>query len=189
MKNETVFGWNDAIVSWMGLWGPLGYFAAFAPTAWMLDTLHLRPSAIVAIGLVLAGTLVRLIDTSNTPIHPGSNISVTLIMQHLGQALNGLAGPFAMSAGTVLSATWFPPGERTISTAVFCTANQVGVSLSYIVGPLLVPEDGDIADVRLYLWVCVGLAGAVAVPIVVRFCVWVLAGPVGCGPGAELSRK
>ena len=24
LKNETVFGWNDAIIAWMGIWGPIG---------------------------------------------------------------------------------------------------------------------------------------------------------------------
>ena len=103
----------------------------------MLDTLQLRPTAIVAMGLVLAGTLVRLISTDNVPIHNGTNVTLTTIVQHVGQALNGIAGPFAMSAGTVLSAAWFAPEERTISTAVFCTANQVS-ELCHVVVLVLV---------------------------------------------------
>ena len=151
----------------MGIWGPIGYFVAFAPTAWLLDTLHLRPSAIVAMGLVLASTAVRLIETGNVPLHNGTNVTATLIWQHVGQALNGLAGPFAMSAGTVLSAAWFSPEERTISTAIFCTANQVGVTVSYLLGPLIVPANGTTDDVRLYLWISLGLAAAIMVPTVV----------------------
>jgi len=145
----------------MALWGPIGYFVGFAPTAWMLDTLHLRPTAIAGMGLVFAGTLVRLIATDNVPLYNGTNVTTTTIVQHVGQALNGLAGPFAMSAGTVMSAAWFAPEERTVSTAVFCTANQVGVTLSYIAGPLMVPVDGTSSDIRMYMWVSAGVAGAV----------------------------
>ncbi len=156
-----MFGWNDPIIAWMALWGPVGYVVAFAPTAWMLDTLQLRPTAIVSAALVLAGCLVRMIATDNAPLHNGTNTTLTTIVQHAGQILNALAGPFAMSGGTVLSAAWFAPGERTISTAIFCTANQLGVTLSYLVGPMLVPPNGTSADVRLYLWICVGMSAAV----------------------------
>ena len=134
--NSTVFNWNDAIVAWMALWGPVGYFIAFAPTAWMLDVLQMRPTAITAAALVLAGCLVRMISTDNVPLHNGTNVTLTMVVQHVGQMLNGLAGPFSMSAGTVLSAAWFAPKERTISTAIFCTANQVCSSIWHVVGSL-----------------------------------------------------
>lgn len=159
LKNETVFNWNDATVAWMGNWGPIAYVVAFLPTAWMLDTWFMRPTALIAALLVTVGTGVRLISTGPT--------ASCLYLMHLGQCLNGLAGPFAMSAGTVLSAAWFAPGERTTSTAIFCIANMVGVSASYLVGPLLVPLDGTISDVRLYLWVCFALACTAMVLVVV----------------------
>jgi hypothetical protein len=136
---------------------------AFAPTAWMLDTLHLRPTAIVSSALILAGCMVRMISTDNVPLYNGTNTTLTTVVQHVGQLMNSLAGPFGMSGGTVVSAAWFAPGERTISTAVFCTASALGVTLSYLVGPLLVPPDGTSADVRFYLWICVGMAAAVFV--------------------------
>ena len=41
-----------------------------------------------------------------------------LVLQHIGQALNGLAGPYAMSAGTTISSTFFPAQLRTISTSI-----------------------------------------------------------------------
>ena len=150
LKNETVFHWNDATIAWMGNWGPIAYVIAFMPTAWMLDVHALRPTAIGAALLVVAGTGVRLISTGPT--------QTCLYLMHLGQCLNGLAGPFAMSAATVLSAAWFAPNERTTSTAIFCISNMAGVSASYLVGPLLVPQNGTIADVRRYLWICFGLA-------------------------------
>ena len=176
LKNETVFDWNDATVAWMGNWGPIAYVIAFLPTAWMLDTWFMRPTAVIAAAMIVVGSGVRLINTGPT--------TACLYLMHLGQCLNGLAGPFAMSAGTVLSAAWFAPGERTTSTAIFCIANMAGVSASYLVGPLLVPQDGTISDVRRYLWVCFALACTALVLVLVYL---PSKPPVGCSPSRTSS--
>ena len=44
-----------------------------------------------------------------------------------------------MSAAPVLSATWFPPRERTLATAIATTANYLGVAVSFAAGLSLVP--------------------------------------------------
>ena len=88
-----------------------------------------------------------------------------LVLQHIGQALNGLAGPYAMSAGTTISSTFFPAQLRTISTSIFVIANMAGVSLSYLLGPIMVPADGSINDVRDYLWVAFIMASVCMVMI------------------------
>ena len=135
VEQPSVFGWDDSEISWMGNWGPIAYIVAFMPTAWVLDNYDLRPAALVAAALMLLGCVIRLLSTGPT--------WQCTVCQHIGQCLNGLAGPFAMSAGTVLSAQWFPAGQRTLSTAIFCVANMSGVSASYIIGPLLVPSTGS----------------------------------------------
>jgi FLVCR family MFS transporter len=150
LTNKTVFDWDAATISLIGNWGPIAYVVAFMPTAWMLDTIAFRPTAIIAALLVFTCTGIRLIST-------GPTMECKIIM-HVAQLLNGLAGPFAMAAGPVLSAAWFAPNERTTSTAVFCTSNSVGVAASYLIGPLFVPQDGTIKDVRKYLWFCFALA-------------------------------
>eukprot|EP00946_MAST-07B_sp_MAST-7B-sp1_P004735 g4735.t1 len=157
---ERQFGWNDATLSFLGNWGPIAYVVFFLPTAWSLSRYKLRPTAIGASLLVFAGCGVRMFDTSKS--------STCLYLQHLGQALNGLAGPFAMSAGTVVSAAWFGANERTTSTAIFTIANMFGVSASYLVGPLLVPADGSVADIRRYLWICFVLS-AVSLGLVLLY--------------------
>ena len=73
-----------------------------------------------------------------------------------------------MSAGTVVSAAWFGANERTTSTAIFTIANMFGVSASYLVGPLLVPADGSVADIRRYLWICFVLS-AVSLGLVLLY--------------------
>eukprot|EP00939_MAST-03C_sp_MAST-3C-sp1_P005203 g5203.t1 len=154
-KQTNTFDWNDSIIAWLGNWGPIAYVIAFAPTAWALDVLKLRPTSIVGAVLVFAASAIRLVDTSRS--------RVCLILQHVGQCLNGLAGPFAMSAGTVISATWFAPSERTTSTAIYSISNMLGVSVSYLIGPLVVSSHGSTQDIRTYLWIQFAFSAAALV--------------------------
>lgn len=67
------------------------------------------------------------------------NCAVHRVM-HVGQLFIGLSGPIMMSAPTVLSAAWFPPNQRTFSTAVGAMSGIVGVALSFLVGSLMVTD-------------------------------------------------
>ena len=60
-------------------------------------------------------------------------------LNHVGLFLNGLAGPVAMSAPPLISAVWFPPGQRTTATAVTALSAYYGLSFSFVIGPILVP--------------------------------------------------
>jgi len=128
---EAYFGWKDADIALLANWGPIMYFVAAAPFAWMLDVTGLRASAIVASALIFGGAVCRIVHVQ--PDELGSHL------MHAGQILNALAGPVAMSAGPVLSAMWFPPSERTFATAVVATCNYGGTCFMFTLGPLLVP--------------------------------------------------
>lgn len=62
---------------------------------------------------------------------------------HGGQLLNGLAGPTIMSAGPLLSTTWFAPDQRATATAVASLISYLGAATSFVVGPLFVPAPND----------------------------------------------
>ena len=142
---KDVFGWDDSILAMMGNWGPISYVLSFYPTAILLDSYGLRLSAVLCTSLLLLSSTTRLFATGTT--------ETCTMWQHIGQFLNGVAGPFCMSAGTVLSSAWFAPGQRTTATSIFVVANMAGVSASYIVGPMMVPaKTGTLEDVRRYLW-------------------------------------
>ena len=53
---------------------------------------------------------------------------------HVGQFLNGLAGPIAMGAPPAISAEWFPPEQRTTATAISSVANTMGNAVSFLLG-------------------------------------------------------
>jgi FLVCR family MFS transporter len=48
-----------------------------------------------------------------------------------------------MSAGPLLSTTWFAPDQRATATAVASLVSYLGAACSFIVGPLLVPAPND----------------------------------------------
>lgn len=62
---------------------------------------------------------------------------------HGSQLLNGLAGPTIMSAGPLLSTTWFGPDQRATATAVASLFCFLGGAASFVVGPLAVPAPND----------------------------------------------
>ena len=48
-----------------------------------------------------------------------------------------------MALGPLISAVWFPPHQRTTSTALASLSSYVGTGMAFIVGPLLVPDVGN----------------------------------------------
>ena len=50
-------------------------------------------------------------------------------------------GPVAIGAPPLVSATWFPPAERTTATAIGTLAGYFGIAIAFAVGPAMVPND------------------------------------------------
>lgn len=57
---------------------------------------------------------------------------------HLAAILNGLSGVIVGPATAAVSAIWFPIGERTTATGISSACSQLGVAMSYLLGPALV---------------------------------------------------
>jgi len=58
----------------------------------------------------------------------------------LGQFLVMAGGPVALGAPPLVSATWFPPAERTTATAIGSLAGYFGIAVAFAVGPAMVPD-------------------------------------------------
>ena len=74
---------------------------------------------------------------------PLSNLQVQTWLAHFGAIFNSIGGPLAMALGPLISAAWFPPYQRTTSTAIASLAPYVGTGLAFIIGPLLVSDVGN----------------------------------------------
>jgi len=106
---KPFFGWSDVTIALLSAWGPICYFVAAPPTAWLLDVHGLRRSCMVGLGLTFCGSLFRCIRVA-------PDVSGAAFM-HTGQILNGLAGPLAMSIAPVLSAAWRTTDRLALSWA------------------------------------------------------------------------
>ena len=49
------------------------------------------------------------------------------------------SGTVALGAPPLVSATWFPPSERTTATAIGTLAGSFGIAAAFAVGPAMVP--------------------------------------------------
>lgn len=140
-SSEEAFGWTDADIALFANWGPITYLVTTFPFAWMIDVQGLRPASVLAMFLVAAGAGIRCI--TDDPQY----IKWTI---HIGQLLNGLAGPVAMGGPPVLSALWFPANERTTATALNMVLNFLGLAVSFIIGPYFVPDKPDNSNITVY---------------------------------------
>lgn len=127
---QPVLGWGDGMLALLANWGCICYLIAFLPTAWLFSR-GIRIACITTAALITVSSAVRLITVHRPEVR---------YLTHFGQILNGLAGPVAMSVGPSLSAAWFPLHQRVTATAIVGLANYIGLALSFLIGPLLVPE-------------------------------------------------
>eukprot|EP00049_Salpingoeca_infusionum_P002772 m.59728 g.59728 ORF g.59728 m.59728 type:complete len:500 (+) comp11779_c0_seq1:115-1614(+) len=127
---DPVLALSDQTVALLANWGPICFMVSFLPSAYLLAR-GIRVSMIVCMILLTVSCVAK----SYTLDNPAATALI-----HIGQVFNGLAGPLAMSMGPTLSASWFPLNERVTATALVSVFNYIGVSLSFVVGPLLVKE-------------------------------------------------
>ncbi|KAJ7377801.1 hypothetical protein OS493_026368 [Desmophyllum pertusum] len=74
---------------------------------------------------------------------PLANMQIQTWLAHLGIIVNSIGGPVAMALGPLISAAWFPPHQRTTSTALAALSSYFGTGISFIIGPLIVPDVGN----------------------------------------------
>lgn len=72
---------------------------------------------------------------------PFANDKVRTGFINLGQFLVMAGGPVALGAPPLVSATWFPPNERTTATAIGTLVGYFGIAIAFAVGPAMVPNE------------------------------------------------
>ncbi|XP_077993120.1 solute carrier family 49 member 4 homolog [Glandiceps talaboti] len=127
-------GWENSDIALLTNWGPITYIITAFVFSWLMDVRGLRVSVVITHFLLMIGTGIRCIPL---PVHL---IKWTM---HTGQIFIGLAGPVAMAAPTLISATWFPLHERTTATAISTVFSYFGVAASFLIGPLIVKDLPD----------------------------------------------
>ena len=68
------------------------------------------------------------------------NTTMKTVFINLGQFFCMASGTVALGAPPLVSATWFPPSERTTATAIGALAGSFGIAAAFVVGPAIVPS-------------------------------------------------
>ncbi|XP_078347324.1 solute carrier family 49 member 4 homolog [Oculina patagonica] len=132
--SQVVYGWDSTTITLLADWGPISFVVAVVPMCWLMDMKGLRVAVLVAVFCEFIGSGLRCIPISDKHM----NVETGLI--HLGQFITGIGGPIAMAAAPMVSAAWFPPEQRTTATAISSLACYSGTALSFVIGPLIVPD-------------------------------------------------
>ncbi|XP_053353168.1 solute carrier family 49 member 4 isoform X1 [Clarias gariepinus] len=131
---KQAFGFSSTDIAILVIWGPVG-FLPWLLFMWLMDKKGLRASLLLTVFFMVLGSALRSV--------PLTNLQLRRWLIHGGQLLNGLAGPTLMSAGPLLSTTWFAPDQRATATAVASLVGYLGAACSFLIGPLAVPAPND----------------------------------------------
>lgn len=130
--SQVAFGWDNTTITLLADWGPISFVVAVVPMCWLMDMKGLRIAVLVAVFCEFIGAGLRCI-----PLH---DLTLETWVIHCAQFITGIGGPIAMAAAPMVSAAWFPPEQRTTATAISSLACYSGTALSFVIGPLLVPD-------------------------------------------------
>ncbi|KAN0015746.1 hypothetical protein ACTFIU_005693 [Dictyostelium citrinum] len=126
-------------INWLCAIGPLVFVPLSMVFSWTIGRYGIRKNVIVAALLVASGGIIRCIPM-------GGDKTFFLIV--IGQVLNAAAGPIVMILPTKLSAVWFAPQERTLSTAIATLSNFIGSAIGFLLA--LVCTDDRNLKILLY---------------------------------------
>ncbi|KAH9500439.1 hypothetical protein Btru_071895 [Bulinus truncatus] len=131
---KNVYEFDDADIAMFTWLGNIPFLVTMFPIAYLMDVKGMRTAMILCCGLIFLGSGVRCI--------PSDNLTTKWLI-YGGQLLNGIAGTVPMSGSALLSGLWFPSNQRATATAISTIAGYFGASISFVFGPLFVPDDGD----------------------------------------------
>lgn len=135
--SQVVFGWDSTTITLLADWGPISFVVTVVPMCWLMDMKGLRVAVLAAVFCEFIGAGLRCIPLND------EHVTLQTWLIHCGQFITGIGGPIAMAAAPMVSAAWFPPDQRTTATAISSLACYSGTALSFILGPLMVPDVGD----------------------------------------------
>ncbi|XP_072024364.1 solute carrier family 49 member 4-like [Amphiura filiformis] len=131
----NIFGWNQADIALLSVWGGVISVFVCIPFAGIMDKFGLRVMFLIAETLGFIGAAIRCIPVAEEYLKWTANI---------GQAFIALAGPFLVQGPSLMSAAWFPSYQRTTATAIAQTSMGFGVAISFILGPWVVQDSATV---------------------------------------------
>ncbi|EGC34209.1 hypothetical protein DICPUDRAFT_55995 [Dictyostelium purpureum] len=143
-------------INWLCAIGPLVFIPLSMIFSWSIGRYGIRKNILIAAFLVAAGGVIRCIPM-------GGDKTFFLII--IGQVLNASAGPCVMVVPTKISAVWFAPEERTLSTAIGTLSNFIGSAIGFLLA-LVCTDDKNF---KILLYSEAGFAVALFVLVCIYF--------------------
>jgi FLVCR family MFS transporter len=136
--------------------GPLTFVPAVPFVSYLLGKDGgLRSTMRLAAVLSFSGCLIRMIPTFLSTEEKTHWVSTLPL--HIGQILNGIAGPVLIAAPSRLSAIWFPPIQRARVTAI-ANSSLFGAAIGFYLGQKM--------HITELLWITLAMSG---VPLILVF--------------------
>ncbi|KAH0560457.1 solute carrier family 49 member 4 homolog [Cotesia glomerata] len=126
---EAFPNWNKNSLALISNWGCITYLTCCLPCCWLLNETDLSTPLKIAAILSTLATFIRCLSMQAT---------VFTTTAHIAAIVNGLSGVIIGPATALVSAVWFSTGERTTATGISSAVSQVGMAISYVLGPGLV---------------------------------------------------
>ena len=117
MSAKRAFGWTNGDVALLTSWSFTVPVVTGFGVYWLMSERGLRMAMVISNIFLFAGAALRCITF--TPPY------VTWFM-NLGQLLSSVAFNIVLAGANVISATWFPAGQRVIATAIATQAYFIG---------------------------------------------------------------
>ncbi|XP_072029148.1 solute carrier family 49 member 4-like [Amphiura filiformis] len=128
---KTVLGWTNADIALLTNWGCIAYVLSAPFFSWVMDVKGLKMSMLITSTLQMIGVAIRCIPVP---------LKYLKWVMNIGHIFLGLAGPLLQAGPPLVSAVWFPPHQRTTSTAFLTAMTYMGIACSFLIGPLIVSD-------------------------------------------------
>eukprot|EP00931_Biecheleriopsis_adriatica_P056600 TRINITY_DN33540_c0_g1_i1.p1 TRINITY_DN33540_c0_g1~~TRINITY_DN33540_c0_g1_i1.p1 ORF type:complete len:632 (+),score=105.87 TRINITY_DN33540_c0_g1_i1:58-1896(+) len=139
---KTVYGEDPATLIDIFLFTNVG--ACFLEP-YLISKFGLRVPIVGAAWCMAVGCLLR----SGVPFAASALPSYSVVVA--GTMLVAVAQPFFQCTPPLLSATWFAPDERALSTAIAINFNQVGIATAFLVGGAMGRSEAGLTDYFAYI--------------------------------------
>ncbi|XP_011165702.2 feline leukemia virus subgroup C receptor-related protein 2 [Solenopsis invicta] len=131
------YGVSSLMVDWTSMSFLVIYMVFVFPASYVTDKYGLRWSAIIGAALNCIGSWIKIFS-----VHPDM-----FYVAFIGHSIVALAQTLVLPIPGRLAAQWFPSTEHSTATSLGIFGNQLGVSLGFLSGPMIVKNHDSLDDI------------------------------------------
>ncbi|XP_011878929.1 PREDICTED: feline leukemia virus subgroup C receptor-related protein 2-like [Vollenhovia emeryi] len=131
------YGVSSLMVDWTSMSFMALYAAFIFPASYMTDRCGLRWTLIVGTSLNCLGAWVKTFSVQPDRFH----------IVFIGHSIVALAQTMLLPLPGRVAAQWFPSTEHSTATSLGIFGNQLGVSLGFLLGPMIVKNHENLDDI------------------------------------------